>query len=822
MPQRYIDAILKYLSDRDYQPLKPRQLARLMGVAEEDYGSFRHAVKMLRDSGRVVMGAKDSLTLPEMGRELVGFFRPNPRGFGFVVPETPNSHGDLFIPPDATGGALNGDLVRARVRKQGRRDGELAFAGEIVEIVRRGNNRFVGTMESSRGAHFVIPDGRRMTTPIVIRDVGTAGPKPGRKVVVEIVKYPEGRELPVGVIVETLGEKGELEVETLGMIRAHGIDDEFTEASLADARKAVDAFDADKADGRSDLRDLTIVTIDPPDARDYDDAISLTRTRDGKLELGIHIADVSHFVVEGTDLDEQARARGTSTYFPRKVVPMLPEILSNGVCSLQEGVDRFAKSAFITYDADANVTATRFCESVIRSSKRLTYTQAQDICDGKTGGYEPAVVELVQQMERLARRIEARRRKAGMLHLDLPEVALEFDDNDKVIDAHPTDDAYTHTIIEMFMVEANEAVAGLFSRLDRPVLRRIHPDPDPASGTQLTTFLRAAGHKVSASLSKRDMQDLLAQVKGRPESYAVNLALLKTFQSAEYSPMQIGHFALASSHYCHFTSPIRRYPDLTVHRMLALYCRGQLDSRPPEDVSALVQLGEHCTTAEKRSEAAENELRELLILQYLATQVGESFRGVITGVANFGIFVQSPQFLIEGLVRIEDLGDDWWLVDAKLGTVRGERTGRKMRIGDLMEVRIAGVDEARRQLNLLPTGKKVETPGREKTGRPKGKGRAKAAQKTSSRAGTGKRRGAGKGSKGAPKKGIKAEGSNDASKPRGGARKTAKGKGPSSSTAKGKGTPQGSSGSPNADKGKGTPRGSKGGPKPGKPRPGRG
>ena len=701
MPERYVEAILKYLASRRYQPLKPRQLARQMGVAEEDYDTFRTAIKRLRDSGRIVLGAKNALTLPEMSPRVVGFFRANPRGFGFVIPEEPNAHGDLFIPAEAVGGAMTGDLVVANVTRRRRRGTETIFSGQIVEILKRGQNRYVGTLERTANTWFVTPDGPEMTTPIVIRDIGAAGPKALSKVVAEIVQFGSPGELPVGVIVETLGQTGELEAETISIIRAYGLEEEFSPEGLADARTAVDAFDPDRLDGREDLAAQTVITIDPADARDFDDAVSMTHNRDGSMTLDVHIADVSHFVREGDALDKEARRRSTSAYFPRKVLPMLPQILSNGVCSLQEGQRRYTKSVLITYDRQGSVLNARMVESVICSTKRLTYEQAQGICDGKTGGYTAAVVKLLQDLQKLAKLIEARRRKAGMLRLELPEVRLVFDDNDKVADAVPEDDSYTHTMIEMFMVEANDAVARLLSRLNRPCLRRIHPAPDRTADMPLRAFVRACGHRLPKDLSRRDLQDLLDKVKGRPESYAVNLAVLKTFQQAEYSPMPVGHFALASDHYCHFTSPIRRYPDLTVHRLIAEYCRGRLQNRPPEDVAELVAMGQHCTAAEHRAESAEKELRQVLVLQFLATKIGESFTGVITGVTNFGIFIQSPRFLVDGLIRLEDLGDDWWEVSAQMGHVRGQRSGRAYRIGDMLTVRIAGVDVARRQLNLM-------------------------------------------------------------------------------------------------------------------------
>jgi ribonuclease R len=739
---------MKFLAGREYQPLKEGQLARQLGVEDSEFGSFRDAVKRLRDAGRVVIGAQNALTLPPMGSSVVGSYRSNPKGFGFVVPDDPNSHGDLFIPPEGTGGAMNGDTVVARVAAAGRRGGEMVYRGEIIKILRRSESKFVGTLQQTDAGWFVMPDGKALVTPIVVRDIGAAGPKAGDKVVVEIVQYPSAGNLPVGVIVERLGVSGSTQIETLAVIRAHGLADEFTQAALDDARAAIARFEAGDGEafkGRQDLSGQTVVTIDPPDARDFDDAVSLQANRDGTVTLGVHIADVSYFVVEGGALDADAVKRATSVYFPRRVVPMLPEVLSNGVCSLQEGVRRLCKSAFITYDADARCVRTRLAETVIRSSKRLTYTRAQAICDGADGGCDAKVVRLVRDLAALAKRIEARRRKAGMLHLALPQVELVFDEQDRVVDAVPEDQSYTHTVIEMFMVEANEAVARALEARKRAFLRRIHPAPDRAGGARASTFIHAFGYKIPADLNRSDVQALLESVRGKPEEYAVNLAILRSFQEAEYSSRQVGHYALASDCYCHFTSPIRRYPDLTVHRLVAELCRGTLDRRPPEDLSELTRLGSDCSAASRRAEAAEREVREVLVLQMLEKKVGEDFEGVITGVANFGMFVQSPRYLVEGLVSLQDLGDDWWEVDAKRGQVRGEQTGRKYRIGDRMKVRIAFVDLARRRLNLapvrdlehvagLPRRVRKPKPGKD-SGGAKGGGAPKGGGRTNHRAG---------------------------------------------------------------------------------------
>ncbi len=721
MQERYLEAIVKHLSEKEYQPLKARQLAHRLGVPEPEYGAFREAVKRLMAEGRVVSGPKNALALPPIGERVVGVYRGNPRGFGFVIPDELNAHGDLFIPEGASGTAITGDRVAAKVYRGGRREGgEQIYRGQITEVLERGQNRFVGQLQHAEDVWFILPQGIVMTDPIVIQDVGPAA-KAGVKVVVEIVQYPRAGELGRGVIVEVLGQAGPADVETLAVIREYGLPDAFDEAALEQARALAREFsEAAPVDpsGREDLTGLTIVTIDPDDARDYDDAISLERTASG-WRLGVHIADVAHFVTEGSPLDEQARLRGNSVYFPRKVVPMLPEILSNGVCSLQEGVGRFVKSAFIDYDADGEILGARFANGVIRSAKRLTYLQAQGILDGKVGGYEGQIVELVRAMETLARRIEARRRRAGMIHLDLPEVKLVLSDEGKVLDAAQADDSYTHTIIEMFMVEANDAVARLLDGQEVPFLRRIHPESDGES-KQLTDFIRACGLKIPRDLSRHDMQSLIDKVRGKPESYAVNLALLKTFERAEYSPLRVGHFALASDHYCHFTSPIRRYPDLTVHRLLDAYLRETLE---PEtvDPQATAQLGDHCNVTERRAATAENELRKLLVLQMLSDHIGEDLDGVVTGVTNFGVFVQSTRYLVEGLCRLADLGDDWWEVDLRHGLVVGERTGRRIRLGDAVKARIVAIDLAQRKMDLRiePLAGAPKRPAAEKKARQK-------------------------------------------------------------------------------------------------------
>jgi ribonuclease R len=386
---------------------------------------------------------------------------------------------------------------------------------------------------------------------------------------------------------------------------------------------------------------------------------------------------------------------------------MLPEILSNGVCSLQEAEPRLTKSAFIKYDSHGKVLSSRFANSIISSAKRLHYVQAQQIIDGDgeaTNGIDEKVLQLLKDMDTLAKIIRQRRLHDGMLVLEMPEVELVLDQENRVVDAQPADTSFTHTIIEMFMVEANEAVARLFDGLDVPAIRRIHADPDDDDMKQLRQFLGIMGYKFPGATNRKSIQKMLDQVRGKPQSYAVNISVLRSMQKAEYSPKIIGHYALASQHYTHFTSPIRRYPDLAIHRLLDKFLAGELKSKaqrknvPTED--ELVQLGKHCSYTERRAEAAERELKMVKVLELLSERVGETVEGVVTGVVSFGIFVELRKFLVEGLVRFNELPDDWWELNQKAGAVVGQRSGRRIAIGNLVTAKIINVDIPARRLDL--------------------------------------------------------------------------------------------------------------------------
>lgn len=563
-------------------------------------------------------------------------------------------------------------------------------------------------------------------------------------------------------------------------MRSHGLQEGFPEAVLADARLAAQSFSESSIPAdRMDLTEELILTIDPPDAKDYDDAISIRRLDQGHSfahqagirardiqfppptgavwELGVHIAHVSYFVKRGSAMDEEAYHRGNSTYLPRKVVPMLPEILSNGVCSLQEGVNRFCLSVFLRYDAQGHRLSQHFAKTVIRSSKRLTYLEAQALTDGdlreaiKHARSEPKyarpVIDALKHMNELARTLRQRRFKEGMIVLGLPEVELVFDDSGRVVDAVKEDDAFTHTLIEMFMVEANEAAARVFAQLELPMIRRVHADPPVHDLSEMRSFAKVAGHDLPAQPTRFDLQKLLEGTRGRPAQHAVHLAVLKTLARAEYAPDLIGHFALASEHYTHFTSPIRRYPDLVVHRGLDAYLEalaelsGQAvggsvskadtrklmhrlrdDPRLPAEES-LRALGQHCSQTERNSSAAENDLRTYLVLDLLRHHMGEDYEGTVTGITSDGLYVQLDKYLVDGYIKSSDLPGgpaDRWRLNRQTGALVAMRSGKSIRIGDRYVVRIANVNPVRRHLEIVIVTQVGKPPQERRTTLPEG------------------------------------------------------------------------------------------------------
>jgi ribonuclease R len=723
------EKILAHLQSHHYHPMKLRRLARFFDVAEDDYAEFRALVKRMISDGEIAFSPQGRLHVPReeapaarrRGRTVEGRFSQSQRGFGFVEPAVADgitAGEDVFIPPEETLGAVTNDTVVAEVTGKSPR----GYYGRIVEIRERGQTHFVGTYDLTESGPVVRPDGGILQQEFAVPDAASAGAKPKDKVVFEVLKYGLRGEPGEAVITEVLGQRGAPGVDTLVVIRQFELSDEFPPQVLAEARAAAARMDDAALEGRRDLTRETVITIDPADARDFDDAISLTEHPDGTVVLGVHIADVAHFAREGSALDAEARERGTSVYLPLKVLPMLPEVLSNGVCSLQEGRTRLTKSAFIRLGPEGEPIDVDLANSFIKSAKRLTYEQATAAIEGKTAGLPPKVVRLLEAMNRLAKKLLARRRRQGYLELDLPEVDLEFDDQGRVIAAHPEDTSFSHRIIEMLMVEANEAVARELDRGGLLYIRRIHPEPDDEAAEDLMHFARSVGYTLAAPRDRHELQRLLNAVRGKPEAYGIHMAVLRSLKRAEYSIKKEGHYALGSGAYCHFTSPIRRYPDLTVHRAFDVLVRdgarrhrGGRHKQAPDaahDPAArpLVEIAAHSSETERRAEAAERELTKIKLLEYLQTRIGETFTGVITGVQQFGLFVENPELLIDGLVHISSLRDDQYRFDKRRWALVGSRTGRVLRVGSTLEVQIAGVNIPRRELDLEPVTK--PRPGR--------------------------------------------------------------------------------------------------------------
>jgi len=637
---------------------------------------------------------------PPRRDDVVGVFKRAIAGYGFVRPleATPGDRsGDIHIAAASVLDAVSGDTVRVRLAR-GRDVGRPGPSGEIVEVVSRRTTRFVGSYFEAAGAGWVRIDGTTFARPVLVGDPGAKGAREHDKVVVEMVRFPTPLRDGEGVVVEVLGAAGAAGVDTLTVIHEFALPGPFPEAALIEARRQADRFREEAGPGRRDLTDRVIVTIDPVDARDFDDAISLERIERGHWLLGVHIADVSHFVEEGSPLDQEARGRGTSVYLPDRVIPMLPEIVSNSLASLQPGRVRYTRTCWIEFSPDGVPVHAEEERSAIRSRRRFTYEEVDVfLADPGTPAVEmtPEVRELLGRMRDLARILRGRRMARGSLELAMPEVKIDLDREGRVSGAHVVENTESHQIIEEFMLAANEAVAGMLAAAGAGFLRRIHPAPDMRKLRQLTEFVSELGFEVDTLESRFELQRLLDMARGRPEEHAVHYAVLRSLSRAAYGPQEDGHYALASDCYCHYTSPIRRYPDLTVHRALDLLARGR---RAAGD--GLPRLGEECSLLERRAEAAERELVKLKLLLFLEGKRGQEMDAVVTGVEAFGLFVQGLQLPAEGLVALDSLPDDTYRFERASHTIVGRRPGNAFRLGDRVRVVVHRVDLERRTLDF--------------------------------------------------------------------------------------------------------------------------
>ncbi len=702
------EQILAAVARKSYQPLKPKALARKLGVSSAQYADFRRALRSLLEQKRVALGRNHTVRAVQPHGTLTGIFRRTSSGVGFVRPHAIDGHAgpEIFVHEESGLDAATGDEVLVRItRKPNRRD--LSPTGEILQVLERATRQFVGTYFERDGQGLVRVDGTVFSHSIYVGDPGAKGAKPEDKVVLEMLRFPTPEDRGEGVLTEVLGARGQPGVDTLSIIREFGLPDAFPPDVLEGATEAATLFHEEDLDGRDDFTHELVLTIDPVDARDFDDAVSLKcDNRSKHWLLGVYIADVSHFAPPGSAVDREARRRGTSVYLPQRVLPMFPEVISNGLASLQQGKVRYVKSVQMDFTPAGQRTSVHFANAAIRVRRRFTYEQVSAILtdpEGKGAKIEPEILALLLRMRDLAMLLRRRRLRHGALELSMPETELEYDEQGRVAGAHFVKHDVSHQLIEEFMLAANEAVAEHLAGLDVPFLRRVHPAPEPTKLEAFAAFARSLGYKIEQETDRFSLQRILEKSAGHPDVHAVHYALLRSLKQAIYSPIEEGHYALASETYCHFTSPIRRYPDLTVHRLLGQWLR---TGRCGSDETELAALGEHCSKTERRSELAERELIKVKMLTYLSERIGLELEAVITGVADYGFFAQAEKMPVEGLVHISTLPDDYYYYDEATHSLLGRRTHRRYRLGDKVKVAIVHVDVQRRQLDFRVATKK--------------------------------------------------------------------------------------------------------------------
>lgn len=689
------ERILAYMESEGYVPIKRRDMRAMISVPQGDREKFENLINELIAEGRVFETKKGKLASPKDLQMATGTFIGHARGFGFVTPDAGGE--DIFIPASETMGAMQKDRVLYKVLHKAEK-GKKAD-GVIVRILERGQQRIVGTFEAgSKGYGFVVADDKKIAKDIFISRENTKGAVTGHKVVVEITDYGEDRRNPEGKVIEILGHINDPGVDILSVIRRYELAVEFPEEVYAEIEHlGTEVAEADKK-GREDLRDLLTITIDGADAKDLDDAVSLKRLGNGNFELGVHIADVSHYVRENTALDKEAYARGTSVYLVDRVIPMLPHKLSNGICSLNPHVDRLALSCLMEVNGRGEVVSHRILESVINSDYRMTYTAVREILEDGT----PALLEqyaeilpMLEDMEELRQILGEKRRKRGSVNFDLPESKIILDENGKPIDIKPYEKSIATNMIEEFMLVCNETIAENSFWQEMPFMYRSHQEPDEDKLEKMEQFLRGFGYylrKKDGEIHPRELQKVLQKAEETDEERIITRMVLRSMMQARYTAENGGHFGLAAKYYCHFTSPIRRYPDLEIHRMIKKMLHGELDEKASAYYRRkMPDWAKHCSKQERVAEDAERDTDALKKVEFMEDKVGQIYEGIISGVTNWGIYVELPN-TIEGMVALSQMDDDYYEFDEKKMLVFGKRTKKSYRLGDKVVVSVAKVD----------------------------------------------------------------------------------------------------------------------------------
>lgn len=690
-PQR----IVEYLRGEADRPLKAKELAKGLGVATHQYGDFQDQLRRLEDEGVLYRVKKQRYAVPKRLNLVVGRVQSIRSGAAFVVPDEDTP--DVFVPAHQLGSALDGDRVVVRVER--RRRGERA-EGRVIRVLERSRSTIVGAYHPKHNYGFVVPEDRKLTRDVFVPPDRDGGAGDGDMVVVEISDWGDEHRGPTGTVSEVLGKLGEPGVDVLAVIHGHELPLDFPEAVEREA-KAVQARGVGTSDeNRLDLRGRLVFTIDPTDAKDHDDALSVERLEDGRYELGVHIADVSHYVEEGGALDEEALARGTSVYLVDRVIPMLPEALSTDLCSLRPGEDRLAVSLLVTLDGAGKAHGHRLARTVIRSAHKLSYDEAQDVLDGKAS-VDPETERALQDLAMLSRELRRQREARGSLDFDLPQARVILNTQGEPTDIERVMRLEAHRLVEDFMLLANHLVAKDAVGRKLPILHRVHENPDPDRIDRLRDTLAGVGLKLaSGSVRPKDLQTVLEQVRDKPEENLVSTIVLRSMKRAQYSEQSQGHFGLATRHYTHFTSPIRRYPDLVTHRILTA---ALLDGAPAgtlPDAESLAAVARISSERERIAVDAERDSVDLKKVEFMERHLGEEFGGTISSVTSFGFFVLLDAFFVEGLVHVSSLEDDYYVFDEDHHILTGEHRKRRFRLGDTVRVRVDGVDVEQRNIDF--------------------------------------------------------------------------------------------------------------------------
>lgn len=693
--------IMDYIESKDYKSSKVEELAAHFDIGKGEIKEFKKVLSDMEKEGLILKNNKDKYRPFNSEYLVIGRLEGNEKGFGFLLPQD-RERQDIFIPAEEMNGAMHGDTVIVNIVKK--QEGDRRSEGEVTKILERGNKFLVGTYEDNPNFGFLIPDDHRIAFDIFIPKNFKGGAKNNQKVVVEITRWPEPRRNPEGRVVEVLGYPNEKGTDILSIVKQFQLPEKFPKEVLNEAEAIGESISQEELEGRRDLRDLKTFTIDGADAKDFDDAISIEALSNGNFRLGVHIADVSHYVRPNTPLDAEAYERGSSVYLIDRVIPMLPERISNGICSLRPNEDRLTLTVFMEIDDKGNVLDHEIVESVISSKYRLIYDDVSDFLEDNDDRAKALLADLLtelKQMEQLMESLMAKRHRRGSIDFDFPETFIELDENGIPIDVRRAERRIANRMIEEFMLVTNETVAERFFWAEAPFLYRIHEEPNPEKLQQFAEFIHNFDYSLKGSeIHPKQLQELIEQIKGKKEEAVISTLLLRSLKKAKYSEVKDIHFGLAAEHYSHFTAPIRRYPDLMIHRIIKDSINGRLTGKKIKSYEDIIpEVAEHSSMAERRAEEAEREVNDLKMAQYMSNKIGEQYEGIVSSVTNFGLFVQLEN-TIEGLVHFNSMDDDYYIFDEANYYIIGERSHRIYRLGDVVKIEVIGADIGKKNIDF--------------------------------------------------------------------------------------------------------------------------